>query len=152
MADVLSWQGLPSPDEQDKKRRESPQLSVFLESYSAIQTGIMHSVCDVAHRAFSKHLISDTVRRDVTGTLSPLTPDQKTNRFLEELECRIRLDASALNKFIDILKELNAEYYKALTKTLSELFHSRYLLCSTGTLVNNNYNADPICAVTSHQH
>ena len=128
MVYIVSQQGLPPSDEEpsycseEMLQRKYPQLKVFHERRSAIHTGILCTVCSVAHRAFAKHLISDTVRRDVTGTLSPLTPDQKTNRFLEELECKIRLDASVLSEFIDILKELDAVYYRGLIKTLGKLF------------------------------
>ena len=97
------------------------RFTVFRENRSTIHTGILLNIHDIAHRAHSKHLISERVYRDATGTLNRLTADEKTERFLEELECRIKIDPCVLDNFVDVLRERDCVYHKTLIKAISEL-------------------------------
>ena len=125
---VSSQQGSSSPHKEppEMQQSHSSQWTVFLEHRCDIHTGISNSVHKVAHGAFAKNLISDRVHSDVTGTSSRLTAYERTEVFLEELGCRIQNDPTVLGKFVDVLRELDAEYYRALIEAISESCTTRH--------------------------
>ena len=109
------------------QQRQSPELTVFTQHLPAIRRGILHSVQhDIAHEAYAQGLISKEVHRNVTGALNRLTPDERTDIFMDELETRIGIDAVVLTKFVDILKS-SESYYEALVRKISE---SSRILCN----------------------
>ena len=122
--------GLISPVTQ---QRQSPELTVFTQHLPSIRTGILHGVQhDIAHKAYAQGLISKAVHRIVTGALNRLTPDERTDIFMDELETRIGIDAIVLTEFVDILKS-SGSYYEALVRKISESSCVIYR-CSTHTL------------------
>ena len=110
------------------QQRQSPELTVFTQHLPAIRRGILHSVQhDIAHEAYAQGLIiSKEVHRNVTGALNRLTPDERTDIFMDELETRIGIDAVVLTEFVDILKSSDPAYYGALVRKISE---SSRILC-----------------------
>ena len=102
------------------EEQQSPELTVFKEQSDTIRTGILNNVQhDVAQKAYSRSLISDKVHRDVTGTLNRLMPDERTDLFMAELEQRIRNDPTVLMKFVNLLRQSDAAYYKVVIDTIS---------------------------------
>ena len=100
------------------QQQQSPELAVFTKHIPTIRMGILHGVQhDIAHEAYAQGLISKAVHRTVTGALNRLTPDERTDLFMEELESRIRIDTTVLTKFVDLLK---SSCYEALVRSISE--------------------------------
>ena len=109
------------------QQQQSPELAVFTQHLPTIRTGILHGVQhDIAHKAYAQGLISKAVHRHVTGALNRLTPDERTDIFMDELETRIGIDAVVLTEFVDILKSSDPAYYGALVRKISE---SSRILC-----------------------
>ena len=103
------------------QQKQSPELAVFTQHLPTIRTGILHGVQhDIAHKAYAQGLISKAVHRNVTGALNRLTPDERTDIFMDELETRIGIDAIVLTKFVDILRSSDPAYYGALVRKISE--------------------------------
>ena len=101
--------------------QHSLELMVFVDNRPTIRTGILSSVQhDIAHEAFARHLISKEVHRTVTDPSNRWTADERTDKFMEDLESGIRNDGMVLIKFIDMLRELDAAYYAPLIKTISK--------------------------------
>ena len=112
---------IDTDDKMARPQRQSPELTVFLEKRSTIRTGIMSSVQhDVAQKAYARSLISDSVHRNVTGTLNRLTSDERTDIFLDELEQRIRNDPIVLEYFVQVLRQSDAAYYDVIIRIISK--------------------------------
>ena len=97
-----------------------PSFLVFLEKCPIIRTGILNSVHGIAPGAYARGLISDVVHRTVTDACNHLTVDERTDIFLNELESRIKIDASVLATFVDVLRQSDPVYHATLIRTISE--------------------------------
>ena len=80
----------------------------------------MANVQHVARRIYSRHWISESENRTITGS-HHWTPDQKTDVLLNVLESRIKMDPTVLNMFLDVLREMDAGHYAPLISTISKL-------------------------------
>lgn len=76
---------------------------------------------DLAHQAYAKGLISKVMHRTVADARNHLTVDERTDLFMEELESKIRIEATALVKFVDVLRESDSVYYAILIQLISKL-------------------------------
>ena len=113
----------------------SLELMVFVDNRPTIRTGILSSVQhDIAHEAFARHLISKEVHRTVTDPSNRWTADERTDKFMEDLESGIRNDGKVLIKFIDMLRQLDAVYYAHLIETISKINRS-YESCRNHNMI-----------------
>lgn len=99
--------------------QKSTEFEVFREKRRIIRTGILNSCREVASEAYARDLIPPEVHRNVTG-LARLTSDERVDSLLDELEARIANDPSVLEKFVTVLKTVNAAFYKVVIDTISK--------------------------------
>ena len=98
-------------------QQQSHELRVFQENYLTLHTGIRDNVQDLVRRSFSRDLLPDGVRRNITDTHDP---QKKTDLLLSQLESSIKINPSVLMKFVDVLREADAVYYATLISPISK--------------------------------
>ena len=98
---------------------KSTEFKVFREKRRTIRIGILNSCREVASEAYARDLIGPEVHRNVTG-LNRLTSDERVDSFLDELEARITNDPSVLEKFVAVLRTVNANFYRVVIDIISK--------------------------------
>ena len=91
---------------------------MFLKMRTSIRTGILPNIRNIAHIAFARGLIPKDTQRAITG--GQMSDDVRTDRFLEGLEPKIRLDGTCLMKFVEVLRQSDPAYHDTLIKDISK--------------------------------
>ena len=100
-------------------QQQSHELAVFLKMRPSIRTGILPNIRNIAHIAFAQGLIPKDIQRAITD--GQMSDDERTDRFLEGLEPKIRLDGTCLMKFVEVLRQSDPDYHDTLIKNISKL-------------------------------
>ena len=90
---------------------------MFLKMRTSIRTGILPNIRDIAHRAFAQALIPKNTQRAITD--GQMSTEERTDRFLEGLEPKIKLDGTCLMKFVEVLRQSDP-YHDTLIKDISK--------------------------------
>ena len=85
---------------------------------TSIQTGILHNIRNIAHIAFAQALIPKDTQRAITE--GQMSTDERTDRFLEGLESKIRLDGTCLMMFVEVLRQSDPAYHDTLIRDISK--------------------------------
>ncbi len=79
--------------------------SAFQALYSDLKAVLKSGVGDLTDKAFSKGLISEEVKSQVTSRLVSLTEGERTQIFLDAINNGIKVDGSAFEDFLAILED-----------------------------------------------
>ncbi len=81
------------------------EVSAFQALYSHLKAVLKSGVGDLTDKAFSKGLISEEVKSQVTSRLVSLTEGERTQIFLDAINDRIKVNRSAFKDFLAILED-----------------------------------------------
>lgn len=100
--------------------KQSIEFKVFIETRETIRTGLLHNLNGVASAAYARNLIGDEVHRFATGT-DRVVADERVEKFLHGLGERIRNDPTILEKFVEVLKAVDAAFFRVVINTISKM-------------------------------
>ncbi len=81
------------------------EVSAFQALYSDLKAVLKSGLGDLTDKAFSKGLISEEVKSQVTSRLVSRTEEERTQVFLDAINNRIKADGFAFEKFLTILED-----------------------------------------------
>ncbi len=81
------------------------EVSAFQALYSVLKAVLKSGLGDLTDKAYSKGLISEEVKSQVTSRLVSRTEEERTQVFLDAINDMIKADGFAFEKFLTILED-----------------------------------------------